>query len=247
MGYSRRWFDTHMMTNISHAAVPQRIDMSESISIRRKILSKGNYDITNRKDGKIIFPSDDTDNQPQRYVPEPSPICENSTFCENILNYPNDLVETALRMNKNLKFLPGVDLVPDVVHRVNVPPEDYPLCDSKEMVIYPKAAKNQDKEWIFVINQGDFIQSVRVETCVKENSVCNLVDDFAEGYKTTCKQKYIYRQLMAISSTGQIKPEVFKFPVSCCCHVKFTGNPLIRMGLGVNKKKEFSALNSRKK
>lgn len=56
---------------------------------------------------------------------------------------------------------------------------------------------------------------------------------FAEGYKTSCKQKYIYRELVAMSASGQIVKDQFSFPSSCCCHVKFTGNPHLRIGADV--------------
>jgi hypothetical protein len=79
--------------------------------LHNKFVCINGKDGTSRKDGKIIFPSDDIDNQSQKYIPKPLPICENSTFCESALNYPNDLLETALRMNKDLKFFSGIDLV----------------------------------------------------------------------------------------------------------------------------------------
>lgn len=48
-----------------------------------------------------------------------------------------------------------------------------------------------------------------------------MIDGFAEGYSTTCKQKYIYRELSALSDNGEIVRDYFSFPASCCCHVQF--------------------------
>lgn len=63
---------------------------------------------------------------------------------------------------------------------------------------------------------------------------CNMIQGFAEGYKTSCKQKYIYRELAAVGSSGNIVKDQFRFPSSCCCHVKFIGDPTVRLGLGLD-------------
>lgn len=51
-----------------------------------------------------------------------------------------------------------------------------------------------------------------------------MIDGFAEGYITTCKQKYIYRELSALSDNGEIVRDYFRFPASCCCHVQFNAD-----------------------
>lgn len=62
-----------------------------------------------------------------------------------------------------------------------------------------------------------------------------MIDGFAEGYRTTCKQKYIYRELAAMdANSNKIIKSQFSFPSSCCCHVKFTGNTLVRFGPGLH-------------
>lgn len=58
-----------------------------------------------------------------------------------------------------------------------------------------------------------------------------MIDGFAEGYKTICKQKFIYRELAAVGSDGNIVKDQFRFPSSCCCHIKFIGDPAARLGL----------------
>lgn len=65
---------------------------------------------------------------------------------------------------------------------------------------------------------------------------CNMIQGFAEGYKTSCKQKYIYRELAAVGSNGNIVKDQFRFPSSCCCHVKFIGDPTVRLGLGLDQR-----------
>jgi hypothetical protein len=58
-----------------------------------------------------------------------------------------------------------------------------------------------------------------------------MIQDFAEGYKTTCKQKYIYRELAAVGRHGNIFKDSFRFPSSCCCHVRFMGDQ-VRLRFG---------------
>lgn len=66
-----------------------------------------------------------------------------------------------------------------------------------------------------------------------EGASCNVISEIAAGYKTVCKQKYIYRELASVLEDGSIVPDSFRFPSSCCCHAVFTGNPFTRMGEGI--------------
>ncbi|KAG7199322.1 hypothetical protein KM043_018171 [Ampulex compressa] len=186
---------------------------------------------TVHSDGKIIFPTDGTlTNGGLSVNSKQVPICRGSTFCESATHYPQDLVNQAIRRNDSLKFLAGVDIIYDLGQRMGESETDV-LCAAQEQVVYPKSAENKQKEWHFVVNQDNFQQGIRIEKCLNENSDCEVIDGIASGYKTSCKQKYIYRQLASITNDGDIAPDTFRFPSSCCCHAKFTGNPLTRMGL----------------
>lgn len=48
---------------------------------------------------------------------------------------------------------------------------------------------------------------------------CKFVEQI-EGYVSSCEQKYIYRQLLAVDKQ-LLTTELFRFPSSCCCSVKF--------------------------
>lgn len=76
----------------------------------------------------------------------------------------------------------------------------------------------------------------RIRFCVRsnENVSCSMIGGSAEGYKTSCKQKYVYRQLASVLSDGTVVPDTFRFPSSCCCHASFTANPYTRMGITIN-------------
>ncbi|GAB1868614.1 Protein spaetzle [Camponotus japonicus] len=145
------------------------------------------------------------------------------TFCEDVLNYPKEFVNQALATNSSLLHYAYEDIL-TIAPRTDLNEE--PLCLSQERVIRPKTGQNLKNEWRFILqsNEMNFSQSVRIETCKEENSKCRMIDGFAEGYTTTCKQKYIYRELSAISENDEIVRDYFRFPASCCCHVQFNAD-----------------------
>ncbi|XP_076662519.1 protein spaetzle 5 [Halictus rubicundus] len=178
-----------------------------------------------QSDAKFVFPEEDTAQPVQRV-----PVCEGSTYCTEVDNYPEQIVNAALRRNESLKYLAYVDAVSsDLVQRINVD-DEMPLCISSEQVIFPKAAENKDNEWKFVVNQKDFQQGVRIEKCSQENTDCRLVNGPGVNYKATCRQKFVYRQLTAVLENGSVVTDTFKFPSSCCCHVSSIRNTLTRSG-----------------
>ncbi|KZC07439.1 Protein spaetzle, partial [Dufourea novaeangliae] len=161
-------------------------------------------------DGKIVFPEDF----------DRVPVCKGSTYCEKVDSYPENIVTNAIQQNESLRYLAGVDVVSDIAQRIDVM-DDVPLCVSSEQVIFPQTAENKDNQWKYIANQENFKQGVRIEKCNKENTRCSVIGGPGEGYKTSCRQKYVYRQLAAVLSDGTVIPDTFKFPSSCCCHVTF--------------------------
>ncbi|XP_014214086.1 protein spaetzle isoform X2 [Copidosoma floridanum] len=209
------------------------------LQTERNILSQETDNFSNnssRIDGKIVFPTEES----PFLVPSFNHVCENATFCENTTDYPEDFIENLLRTSKDIKSLfSGADLIPDVENRLNVSPEDASLCNSYEKVIFPRVAESKDKESLLVVNHGSYKQAVRVEICGNEDNECSVINATPEGYKTFCKQKYVYKMLVSVSSTGHLKQEPFRFPANCCCHIKFYGNPQMRLG-GSSLKKKFT-------
>ncbi|KAK0174073.1 hypothetical protein PV328_007189 [Microctonus aethiopoides] len=206
-----------------------------------------NIFITSESDGKIHFPDDEVKtsvSQISIYRPiGPVTSCHNSTFCEHAPDYPTDFVKDAIKSRNDLRYLVTMNENPETEigerfasadKRPHIPDtfDDESLCLTQEQVVYPKTAENSQKEWVFVVNDDEFPQGVRIETCTSANGPCRIIDGFSEGYTTFCRQKYIYRHLAAIGSDGAIGPDLFRFPSSCCCHVKFTGDPAVRMGSG---------------
>lgn len=153
----------------------------------------------------------------------PAPVCSNSTFCVHATDYPEELVNRAIRRNDGLRLLQSVDPVSEVGDRLEFDElNDSPFCGSYTRLIYPRSAETMDRRWLFVVNQDNLRQGVRIEVCAKEGSVCGDLDDYLPGgYRAFCKQKYIYRELVAVDEDGIVKKETFRFPSSCCCHREF--------------------------
>ncbi|KAK9506297.1 hypothetical protein O3M35_008257 [Rhynocoris fuscipes] len=188
-----------------------------------------NYSRSTSSEGtEIIFPDDDRPILVDKFVPpfgkKPPECAKGSTFCENVDHYPSQYIENVLQETGiQFKGMFGNDIVRDytsLLHRIDVK-EEHTLCPSVENVVYPKTAKNKEDQWLFVVNQGQYRQGVRVETCKSpDNSEsCAFTEGFPLGYKTTCRQKYIYRRLIALNADGKTITDTFQLPSCCACIV----------------------------
>jgi len=99
-----------------------------------------------------------------------------------------------------------------------------PLCASRETIIYPKRAKTQRNEWVFVLSQGKHRQAVKVEKCSNNNGPCRLGAARTE-VNTVCRQKYIYKKLLVMNGAGtDIIPESVLMPSCCVCYIRKEDN-----------------------
>lgn len=46
---------------------------------------------------------------------------------------------------------------------------------------------------------------------------CNMLQQLPLGYKAKCKQKYVFRQLVALDEEGQTIKDLFQLPSCCQC------------------------------
>lgn len=106
------------------------------------------------------------------------PTCENdATFCEEVENYPVNLIESvlALEPEKYEQFF-GADSIsptPQVLlaPRFGYPQQEHPvivelLCSSRESLIFPKTGLTNENKWMYIVNHKRYVQGVRVETCL---------------------------------------------------------------------------------
>ncbi|XP_065352414.1 protein spaetzle [Cloeon dipterum] len=159
------------------------------------------------------------------FVPssERTPSCaDGSTYCEEPDNYPKDYISQLLKSEKMIKGLFGQDDVSTISVSQRIDSSDEtPICPSMEHVAYPKLAQNKEDKWLYIINQPENVQGIRVEKCIKEQP-CTLSESLPIGYKTSCRQKYIYRKLVSISENGRPLTDSFRIPSCCSCHFRLT-------------------------
>ena len=60
---------------------------------------------------------------------------------------------------------PKVD--PDTVNIRFGGETETPVCSAQETLIYPKRAKTSSNDWVFVLNQENVQQALRVEKCTR--------------------------------------------------------------------------------
>lgn len=39
------------------------------------------------------------------------------------------------------------------------------ICDKRTTVFYPRTARNRDKEWVYIVNDSEYVQAVTSEKC----------------------------------------------------------------------------------
>jgi len=101
-------------------------------------------------------------------------------------------------------------------------PDGQPLCDSTEMIHFPRKALNKKNQEMWIVNVKNYTQGVNVVKCRNANGSCGeLASSFPSGSRSYCRQKYVSRHLVAINSEdGNHVVDSFAMPSCCVCYVK---------------------------
>lgn len=97
--------------------------------------------------------------------------------------------------------------------------DEISLCDSREQVIYPTSGKNKNGEELYIFNTPEHKQGVRVSICRDKGEPCKMTENFPNGYRTECKQHFVYRELLSLSPEGVPIKDKFEMPACCSCSV----------------------------
>jgi hypothetical protein len=162
---------------------------------------------------------------------------KNAEYCETFEKYPTQLIDEVLsKVYTPQKFQEvygeSTDNSSNVIDlkailqrnglNSGAPVEETPLCSSVEHTIYPRVAKNKENKWMYIVNHAEYIQGVRVEKCLDEGQSCFFGDAVPAGYQTACRQKFIYKKLLALTQEGKTSTDTFRLPSCCVCYVKPT-------------------------
>ncbi|CAG9795402.1 unnamed protein product [Diatraea saccharalis] len=84
--------------------------------------------------------------------------------------------------------------------------------------------KSDNGEWRTVVQapEKNFVQKVRLETCLSENQECFEVILKMPGFKTYCKQQYNKWSFVVEATDGSSNTEniTVSLPTCCSCHYK---------------------------
>ncbi|XP_076248489.1 spatzle 5 Toll-1 receptor isoform X2 [Calliopsis andreniformis] len=97
-----------------------------------------------------------------------------------------------------------------------------PLCPTEAQFITPRAALNNQGNWMYVVNLQDqnrkYTQTVRSERCT--TNVCNGICSVPAGYTSRCQQQYVQKRLIALEGSGnQLYTDIFWLPHGCSCQI----------------------------
>ncbi|KAF3429342.1 hypothetical protein E2986_12542 [Frieseomelitta varia] len=106
-------------------------------------------------------------------------------------------------------------------------PDAIPLCPTETQYITPRAALNNQGNWMYVVNLQDknrkYSQVVKSEKCTM--NVCNGICSVPAGYTSRCQQKFVQKRLVALEGSGnQLYTDVFWFPHGCAFCLRKTNN-----------------------
>lgn len=134
-------------------------------------------------------------------------------FCTNYYDgYPLEYMQYLLKKHSNML---GYAFASDNQYVTHEKTAESDLCASHNEVIYPTTGLTADGNELYIFNTHKHKQGVMISVCVNSGASCHDSDNFA--YRTQCEQRYIYRELLALSSEGVPIKEKFKFPSFCTC------------------------------
>ncbi|CAH1646956.1 unnamed protein product [Spodoptera littoralis] len=174
----------------------------------------------NNDNFKIVFPGPtSTSEELKLEIPE---HCRKIGICQDIPNYPHELADKAISQLTDISALQqdklDIPALPDIAQRVGSHEETLELCKFQEQVMYPKAARDADGTWHFVLNKEENpIQGFKVEICDTNSKSCSNIIFTQRGYETSCKQKYVYRKMAVLHRNGTTSDMSLNVPSCCAC------------------------------
>merc|ERR1711973_1029201 len=160
-----------------------------------------------------------------------SMICpENEDWCDSPADYPEDtILKAALSQENTIRSLFDSQSRPGIQTRMQefdkfVADEMENICSVRTEYIMPRAAKNKDGEYKYIVNHPpgaeEYVQQVRVTICSEAEKSCGhgLLEE--TGLRTRCRQEYSDHKLVALSATREeLQVETFQFPSCCTCYL----------------------------
>merc|ERR1711936_261407 len=168
---------------------------------------------------RIVFPGELETHRIS--VTNKDPCSDLSNVWCNPTNYPDQKLVDILSKNTSVNQFLDKD-GPLISLKVA---DDYleNICSERTDYIYPKAARNNEGQFMFIVNNpgGSFKhrQLVRVTRCSSPDLQCGQGEVFS-SISTSCVQEYSDHKLVALSKTGEeLVVDTFSFPSCCVCKI----------------------------
>ena len=204
---------------------------------------------TTRADARIVFQQSDNDFIPRNYVERsttttttttsrttttststemtPTRLCPgNEDWCDTPTDYPEQsILRAALSQNNTIRSLFDTQ---EIISRNSfgefVTADLENICSVKTEYIMPRAAKNKEGEYKYIVNHPsgaeEYIQRVKVTKCTGAEQECGHGLLEGSGVRTKCRQEFSDHKLVALSPTGEeLQVETFQFPSCCSCYI----------------------------
>ena len=168
---------------------------------------------------------------------------EDAPWCDAPVEYPDNIILKAVNKQKKIvqgmfenksaagRNAPATESLAERLGEFTVEEEEGSssvedlenICDVKTSYITPRAAKNKDGKFRFIVNHPDgdeeYTQLVRVSVCSAAGGQCGA--GLGLGLeRTMCRQEYSDHKLVSLSEEGEeLVVDTFSFPSCCTCLV----------------------------
>ena len=209
---------------------PDRLGHAWNRKLSPSVLSRTEFQ--NRRAGdEINYPDMEqvnviNDERSNRKYLNTNIYCETGDdYCSEPLVYPSSDIAKALSTQKSVvksmfdTSLPKIQArsgFNSIHHMENV-------CSMSTSHIMPRAAKNKNGEFKFLVNGGkgaeEYIQLVQISQCLGAGESCGHGNIFSREV-TECKQEFSDHKLVALDEEGQeLIIDTFSFPSCCSCYM----------------------------
>ncbi|RZF47759.1 hypothetical protein LSTR_LSTR006023 [Laodelphax striatellus] len=174
---------------------------------------------------------------PQRSLAGGEPTNEDcefftSSLCLEDTNYPKGDILKSLRNSQNKEAFSSLlqdakydikDLDSSVNDHIERRQGDTSMIDNSKMcasrveMAKPKRARTTMGNWKYIVNTGDYSQSLRLEMCLRPQASCSYI---APGVRSECMQVYNYHRLLTWDQNNGLAMDMFKVPTCCSCHIQ---------------------------
>jgi len=143
---------------------------------------------------------------------------QSSTFNDSAIE-----TQTQIARHSSLIGLRSGLLVPEDQLVTEEPDEEFTnICDLKTRYITPRAAKNKEGKFRFIVNHPDgdeeYTQLVRITQCSGAGEECGRGRLESAGVRTKCQQEYSDHKLVTLGESGEeLIVDTFSFPSCCTC------------------------------